>query len=125
MKKSLIMIIDDDVTFNDMLAACVKKMGHETLQAYGAQQAQNILYEKKIKPELVLCDIKMPEKSGLDFVRENRINNLKLNICMVTGLVDKAALLESLQLGAVDFLTKPIDFNSFADKIKHLLETRT
>ncbi len=121
MDKSLIMIVDDDIAFNDMLADLLKKLGYDTLQAYGGVQARDIVVDKKIKPKLILCDIKMPDMSGLDFVRENRVHNLKLKICMLTGLIDKSALLESLQLGAVDFFTKPIDMTSFADKIDRLL----
>lgn len=123
MKKSLIMIVDDDYDFNNLIAEVVKKMGHEAIQVYNGAEALNLVKTKIIKPQLVLCDVKMPEMSGIEFVKENKKNNLKLNICMMTGLVEKSVMLESLQLGATDFVTKPIDLNSFSAKINQLLET--
>ena len=122
MEKSVIMIVDDDVSYNELLATMVKRSGHSPYQVFNGKEAIDAVKNLNIRPALVLCDIKMPEMNGIEFVKENIDKNYNLNICMITGQLDRAALLEALQLGAIDFMTKPIQLDKFNEKIQRLLK---
>ena len=98
MQKSLIMIVDDDAVFNDTLAALVKKLGHQSLQVYTATEASNILFKQQIKPELLLCDVNLPGKSGFELVKEVILKNIQIDICMLSGEDDRENRLASLSL---------------------------
>lgn len=121
MEKSLVMIVDDDAVFNDTLSAAVKKMGHHVLQVYSVAEASNILFKQQIKPELLICDVNMPQKSGFDLLKEVIVNNLNLRVCMMSGTDERANRLASLQLGAVDFISKPLEMGKLNETVTKLL----
>ena len=121
MQKSLIMIVDDDAVINDTLAALVKKLGHQSLQVFTATEASNILFNQQIKPELLICDVNLPGKSGFDLVKEVIIKNIQVDICMLSGQDERENRLAALQLGAIDFFSKPIDPEKFSALIKKIL----
>jgi len=121
MEKSLVMIVDDDAVFNNTLSAAVKKMGHHVLQVYSAAEASNILFNQQIKPELLICDVNMPQKSGLELLKEVIIKNMDIRVCMISGSDERSNRLASLQLGAVDFISKPIEMGKVSETVTKLL----
>ncbi len=121
MEKSLVMIVDDDAVFNNTLSAAVKKMGYHVLQVYSATEASNILFNQQIKPELLICDVNMPQKSGFDLLKEVIVKNSNIRVCMISGDNERANRLASLQLGAVDFISKPIEMEKINETVSKLL----
>jgi DNA-binding NtrC family response regulator len=121
MQKSLVMIVDDDAVFNNTLAASVKKMGHHVLQVYSATEASDILFKQQILPELLICDVNLPQKSGFDLLKEVIVKNLKLQVCMISGENGRENRLSALQFGAVDFVSKPVDIDKFTEVVNKLL----
>ncbi|MCC2678080.1 MAG: response regulator receiver protein [Pseudobdellovibrio sp.] len=121
MEKSLVMIVDDDAVFNNTLSAAVKKMGHHVLQVYSAAEASNILFTQQIKPELLICDVNMPQKSGFDLLKEVITKNMNVRVCMISGSDERSNRLASLQLGAVDFISKPLEMGKVSETVSKLL----
>ncbi len=83
--------------------------------------ASNKLRNQKFS--LILIDLKMPKKSGLDLMREfdDKSLNRKASVMVVSGTLDKTMLEKSIALGIKNFLPKPFDEAGFQDRALKLL----
>jgi diguanylate cyclase (GGDEF)-like protein/PAS domain S-box-containing protein len=105
-----VIIVDDNEMNRDMLARRLERKGYVIAVAEGARDL-----EKRVKDEaldLVLLDIEMPEITGLDALQSLRkcYSPTELPIIMVTARDQSEDVVKALNLGANDYLTKPIDF---------------
>jgi len=107
MKK--ILIVDDEKDFVELLEDYFQNKDYETAIAYNLKEAENQI--KAFKPFLILLDIKLPDGHGVDFLKKIKKKYPNIEIIMVTGLSDKEIALKSLDYGAADYVTKPIDLN--------------
>jgi diguanylate cyclase (GGDEF)-like protein/PAS domain S-box-containing protein len=105
-----ILIVDDNEMNRDMLARRLERKGYVVREAAGAQSLLERIEEEPV--DLVLLDIEMPDVSGLDALRKlrERYAPMELPIIMVTAKDQSADIVTALDLGANDYLTKPIDF---------------
>jgi DNA-binding response OmpR family regulator len=105
-----ILIAEDDFTSRGMLAAVLKKAGHEVVETVNGLEAWQALQEPDA-PRLVILDWMMPEMDGLEVLR--RVRALPADrppyILMLTGKTDKAEVIAGLDAGANDYLAKPFD----------------
>jgi len=90
--------------------------------ALSGEEALHFLEEHHSQVILILSDINMPGMSGLELLRNIRQHYEKPPpvVMMITAYGDDENYQQSMQLGANDFLTKPLDFNNLKDKLKHL-----
>jgi PAS domain S-box-containing protein len=65
---------------------------------------------KKIKPDLIITDIQMPNMTGIEMAKEIRESNLDIPIIVITAFNDSDSLFEAINLGINNYLTKPLDF---------------
>src|SRR5437879_7582095 len=109
-RQSRLLIVDDNEMNRDMLARRLARKGY----VIGlAENAQDLLQRvKQDAVDLVLLDIEMPEISGLDALKRLRehYSPAELPIIMVTAKTQSEDIVKALDLGANDYLTKPIDF---------------
>jgi len=107
---SRLLIVDDNELNRDMLARRLARKGYEILVADSARQLRQRIKEDAI--DLVLLDIEMPEISGLEALRTLRetYSPIELPIIMVTAKNQSDDVVKALDLGANDYVTKPIDF---------------
>lgn len=105
-----ILIVDDNEMNRDMLARRLERKGYEILAVENARSLLQRVQEESI--DLVLLDIEMPEISGLDALRTLRgcYSPIQLPIIMVTAKDQSEDIVAALNLGANDYLAKPIDF---------------
>jgi diguanylate cyclase (GGDEF)-like protein/PAS domain S-box-containing protein len=105
-----LLIVDDNELNRDMLARRLARKGYEILLADSARQLPQRVKEDKI--DLLLLDIEMPEISGLEALKILRetYSPIELPIIMVTAKNQSDDVVKALDLGANDYLTKPIDF---------------
>lgn len=114
-----ILVVDDEETIRGLLKSFLEKEGYEVICASTGEEA---LEELKKKPALVLLDIIMPDTHGLQALRRIKEIEPSTPVIMVTGLAEHAIGVESLKLGAFDFVTKPIDLHHLRNLIAfHLL----
>ena len=107
---SRLLIVDDNEMNRDMLARRLARKGYEIAVT---QSAHDLLERVKLDgTDLVLLDIEMPEVSGLDALKTLReaYSAIELPIIMVTAKNQSEDIVKALDLGANDYLTKPIDF---------------
>jgi diguanylate cyclase (GGDEF)-like protein/PAS domain S-box-containing protein len=105
-----ILIVDDNEMNRDMLARRLVRKGYDVLVANGAQDLVESIKQDGV--DLVLLDIEMPEITGLDALRILRkiYSAAELPVIMVTAKNQSEDIITALDLGANDYLTKPIDF---------------
>jgi diguanylate cyclase (GGDEF)-like protein/PAS domain S-box-containing protein len=110
MNTNRLLIVDDNEMNRDMLARRLARKGYEIAMA---ESAHGLLERiKQDGTDLVLLDIEMPEVSGLDALKKLReaYSAIELPVIMVTAKSQSDDIVKALDLGANDYLTKPIDF---------------
>ncbi len=105
-----LLIVDDNEMNRDVLARRLERKGYSVAVA---ENARDLLAKvKQENPDVVLLDVEMPEVSGLEALKilRREYSPDKLPIIMVTAKSQSEDIVEALDLGASDYLTKPIDF---------------
>lgn len=100
-----VLVVDDEPSLQTLLTYNLKKSGFDVVLAEDGQQALDIIHEQKI--DIVLLDIMLPEKSGVDVTRELRAEKNQIPIIMLTALDDEIDKVVGLEIGADDYVTKP------------------
>jgi DNA-binding response OmpR family regulator len=105
-----LLVVDDNEMNRDMLARRLERKGYVVGVAEGAQQL--LQRTKQDGTDLVLLDVEMPEVSGLEALKTLReaYSLIELPIIMVTAKNQSDDIVKALNLGANDYLTKPVDF---------------
>lgn len=102
-----ILVVDDEIESCKMLEEFLCSKGHDVSWALNTDEAIKIVKTKK--PQLVLLDIIIPEKDGLEcLARIKEIDNT-IEVIMVTAVKDEEKAMKAMDLGAFDYITKPID----------------
>ena len=115
MKKLTILAADDDATHREMLRTLLREWGYAVGEAVDGEQAVALCREQSF--DLVLMDVRMPKKTGLEALKEIKAHNPALPVLIMTAFSDVAAAVEAIKSGAYDYLTKPLDF----EKLKVVL----
>jgi CheY-like chemotaxis protein len=121
-----ILVVDDEADVQPLfLQRFRKEIKSGEVEFNFAQSGEEaLLFLDKYRSQviLILSDINMPGMSGLELLRNIRHNYEKPPpvVMMITAYGDDENYKQSMQLGANDFLTKPLDFNNLKDKLKHL-----
>ena len=102
-----ILLVDDDVEVLNVLARFFDREGWQVLRATDAQTCAEI-YERD-KPDVVVLDLDLPGLSGLKLLEVLRTRDADATIIMLTGHGDIETAVEAMQLGAENFLTKPVE----------------
>jgi diguanylate cyclase (GGDEF)-like protein len=105
-----LLIVDDDELTRNLASRQFEQQGFRVLRAASGPEALAILAIERV--DLVLLDVVMPGMSGLDVLRAMRIEHgaLHLPVVMATALDHSDNVVEALESGATDYVTKPIDF---------------
>jgi two-component system alkaline phosphatase synthesis response regulator PhoP len=103
-----ILVVDDEQDIVEFINYNLKQAGYETATAYNGDEA--IRKAEVFNPDLILLDIMMPEKDGLQTIQQLRRNPELDNtiIIFLTALSDEKSEIEGLKLGADDYIAKPI-----------------
>jgi two-component system, cell cycle response regulator len=114
-----ILIAEDDFTSRTMVAAVLRKDGHEVLEVKNGAEAWQVLQQADA-PKLAIIDWMMPEMDGLDLVR--RVRSLPTDqppyLIMLTSKGEKADIIAGLDAGANDYLGKPFDAGELRARVK-------
>src|SRR6516162_5809562 len=108
--QATVLIVDDEELNRDGLARRLQRHDYEVAVAKGGREAIELLGGRQF--DLVLLDIMMPGMNGLEVLKFlRRVDSLvDLPIIMVTAKGESEDIVEALELGANDYLTKPLDF---------------
>lgn len=117
-----ILIIDDDESMRDTLKLYLADSDYEILLAESGTQGINILEQEH--PDIIISDVIMPEVSGLDVLMKSKKFDQNINVIMLTAFDDMESTIKAIQLGAYDYLSKPIEQERLKIIIKRALESK-
>ena len=119
-----ILLVDDEPLNRDMLSRRLGKAGYEVATASDGTDALAQIQAKR--PDLVLLDLLMPGMSGLDVLREIRRTDdpTELPVVVATALHETSFLVEAMEAGANDFVTKPLDFPVVLARVESQLRAK-
>jgi len=101
-----ILIVEDDETFRSFLRTILEDVGHEVQEAGDGLKGLRLLRRENF--DLVISDLKMPGKSGLELFRETRQDSSPPQFIFLTAFGKVEEAVSAIKEGAVDFLTKPL-----------------
>ncbi len=102
-----LLIIDDDEVVRESLAAYLEDSNFKVLQALNGLQGLQIFESEQ--PDLVICDLRMPQIDGLELIRRIRQTASETPIIVLSGAGVMSDAVEALRLGAADYLIKPLE----------------
>ena len=121
-KKYKILHLDDEETLLTIVRDELRNQGYE---AYGMDlKRKGFAWIIENKPDLVISDIKAPEIDGIEFLRMLRSDprTRGTKVVMLTGVDDLSIAIQAKQLGALDYMTKPFQFDELFKCIERILE---
>ena len=101
-----ILIIEDDTTFRSLLRAILTAEGYETVEAADGRKGRELLRREQF--DLVISDLKLPAKTGLELFRESREETFPPPFILLTAFGTVEEAVTAIKEGVVDFLTKPL-----------------
>lgn len=102
-----VLVVDDELSSCEILREFLMDQGYETLMALSGDEALET-YQRE-RPDLVLLDVRMPDKDGLETLREIKALDPDADVVMVTALHEREMGLKAMVEGAFDYVTKPLD----------------
>lgn len=119
---SQILIVEDDATFAQIIEGFLSKNNYAIEIAADLNQA--FKFVEKQEYELLLIDYRLPDGTGLDLLKHVRNKGLQVPIIIMTSFNDVRTAVKSIQLGAFDYITKPINPDELLMVINGLLEKK-
>ena len=116
-----ILVADDDASIRQTLALFLEGKGYRVLVAEDGEEA--VALARAEEPDLILLDIRMPRLDGLAALRALK-EEVRAPVIMITALDDMESTIRSLQLGAYEFLTKPLDITKLEITLRRALEAQ-
>mgnify|MGYP001206008556 CR=1 FL=1 len=113
-----ILVVDDDYGIRDLVKQYLNENNYLVTTADSAEDASNKI--KIVKFDLIVLDIMMPGKSGIEFTQENK-NMLNTPIILLTAKGKASDRVEGLEMGADDYLPKPFEPKELVLRIKNIL----
>jgi len=120
MENKRALVVDDERLILKIISDILTKEGYQVTTAFNCNRALDLLKENLF--HVVLTDIRMPEKNGIDLLEGIRALNPDLPVIMMTGFASLGTAMKAMQLGAFDYLTKPLDYNKLKSIIKRATE---
>lgn len=113
-----ILIVEDDAHIRRLLKATLQRAGHEAVEAADARQALALLDIEH--PDVVLLDLGLPDRDGLELIEPMRLRSAA-TLIVVSAREDSAEKVAALDLGADDYVTKPFDTDELLARIRTAL----
>jgi PAS domain S-box-containing protein len=121
-KKTHIMVVDDDQSITKVVERMFEDAGYVVTVANDGNSALAMLAERK--PDLVLLDIRLPDKSGIELLAEIKTRYPDTAVIMATAVTDTDTAVQCLKGGAYDYVTKPFNFDEIVLCVQKALEFR-
>jgi class 3 adenylate cyclase len=120
----LILIVDDTPQNLDLLARRLQSQGYDVATAADGEEALDRV--KEIAPDLVLLDIMMPKLDGIETVRRLKADEAlrHIPVILVTAKSDPRDVVEGLDAGGDDYLTKPVDHAALLARVRSMLRVK-
>jgi DNA-binding NtrC family response regulator len=111
-----VLLIDDEVEFLETLEKRLKKRKLDVFSASSGSRALEILRAEPV--DVVVLDVKMPDMNGIETLKEIKKIRPTVEVIMLTGHANVEVAIEGMELGAFDYLMKPMDIDQLLYKLQ-------
>ena len=119
---SKILIVDDEPTIVETIETKMRREGYSVFSAASAEEGMRVF--RQVKPDLMILDIMLPARSGLELCKAIR-NDSKTPIIFLSARASEADRVAGLDLGADDYVIKPFNLSELAARVKAVLRRAT
>ena len=119
-----LLLVDDDPMPRETLSAILSGEGFHVVTASTGEEAEGKLKAEQPPFDLVITDLVMPGKSGMDVLKCALNRNPSCTVLVLTGFGSVREATEAMELGAFDFVTKPMQIDQFRNTLRRLMERR-
>lgn len=123
MVRGRILLVDDETVFTDSLTKHLEKRGYSVTAADNGENALHALVERNF--DVIVLDLKMPGMDGMAVLREIDKLDIVTETIVLTGWGAPETVVESMKLGAYDYLTKPCEVSELFSRIEGALRIKT
>ncbi|MDG3085748.1 response regulator [Vibrio hannami] len=118
-----VLVVDDEPEIRAILLELLQDEGYNVFQAEDGDAGYKIILSEDI--DVVVTDIRMPNKNGIELLRDINNSNLDVDVIVLTGQSDEHTAIDCLRAGAYDYLLKPIeDLDILLNSVEKALEKR-
>jgi two-component system response regulator AtoC len=117
---STILIVDDDQGLSHFLAKTLSRRGYRVIPCHSGGEALDLLRGGEI--DLVLLDNKLPDRQGLDVLKEVKRSHPKVSVIVMTAFGTTGTAIEAMRLGAFDYILKPFELDEISDLVEKGVE---
>ena len=117
-----LLIVDDEVSLRDLLSTVFEEDGCSVETAATLADGRAAL--QKNEPDLILCDLMLPDGSGLELLRETKAQNPSIAVIMITAHTSTKSAVEALKAGAFDYIAKPFDIEELKIIVRKAVERK-
>ena len=114
-----ILIVEDDITYGMMLKTWLGKKGFQVTSASSIARAQKHIESETV--DLILSDLRLPDKDGIDLLKWLGEHSLQIPLIIMTGYADIQSAVQTMKLGACDYIAKPVNPDELLKKIGEAL----
>ncbi|MCA0057330.1 response regulator transcription factor [Mesorhizobium sp. B2-4-2] len=111
-----ILVVDDEPPIRKLLRVGLASQGYAVSEAPNAKAAIELMVQEK--PDLVLLDLGLPGMSGHELLRKWRDDGFDMPVVILSSRTDEAGIVDALELGADDYITKPFGMNELVARIR-------
>ncbi|CAN5877438.1 hypothetical protein BH18ACI5_BH18ACI5_03770 [soil metagenome] len=117
---AIVLVVDDDLGTRDTFGALLRCQGYAVLTADSGRDALRMI--QVARPDVALVDLKLLDMTALDLIRELRMQNISTPCVVMTGFGTIESAVNAMKLGAVDFLTKPVEQDDLQSALERAVE---
>lgn len=118
-----IMVVDDEEALVRLITYNLNKAGYKAIGVGDGNEAWELI--KREEPDLIILDLMLPGKDGLEICRDLQRDNIQIPIIMLTARDDEIDRVLGLELGADDYVTKPFSVRELTARVKAVLRRRS
>ena len=107
-QRPVLVVVDDEQGILDLVSRFASRAGFDVVTCSGGREA--IEYLQRHRADLLMVDLRMPDVGGLDVLRTVRETDAQCQAVLMTGFASVDTAVEAIKLGAMDYLSKPLDF---------------
>ncbi|KIL37139.1 hypothetical protein SD70_31070 [Gordoniibacillus kamchatkensis] len=124
-RKLRVFVVDDDFMIAKMHGKLVDAEPCFTWVGTGHNYEQALAGIEELTPDLVVLDVYLPDRSGIELLRTLRSRNLKCDVILITAAKETATVEEGFRLGIFDYLIKPFDLKLFKETLEKYAQFQT
>src|SRR5512138_3074577 len=119
-QQPVLVVVDDEEAILDVVGRFARRAGFDVVTCSGGREALEQMRGRRA--DLLMVDLRMPDVGGLDVLRAVREMDPHCQTVLMTGYASVDTAVEAIKLGAMDYLSKPIDFGRLAQVLSSVRE---